>query len=325
MRVPEKFFEALRDAPETHWLAELKEYVSAVYQSRVHGDRDKWEAALNTLPSGKVKECFLDVGPVGCRFDDSFEPVEYDLLEANLRAFHPWRKGPFQIGDLYVDTEWRSDWKWERLKNAIEPLKHHSVLDIGCGSGYHLWRMLGQGAGMVVGLEPVDVYVYQFQCIQHFLGYEDRAAVLGIPFEDFPQDTQFFDTIFSMGVLYHRKSPIEHLEAIRQSLRPGGQVVLETLVIEGDEQAVLMPEKRYAQMRNVWFLPSVKMLIRWMKRLRFVDVELVDLNWTSLEEQRSTDWMRFDSLPNFLDPNDPTKTLEGYPAPLRATVVAKAP
>lgn len=64
-----------------------------------------------------------------------------------------------------------------------------------------------------------------------------------------------FDTVFSMGVLYHRKSPIEFLQQLKSQLRPGGELMLETLVVEGDENTVLMTGDRYAQMRNVWFYP----------------------------------------------------------------------
>ena len=44
---------------------------------------------------------------------------------------------------------------------------------------------------------------------------------------------------------------------------------------------------------------------------------------TSLDEQRRTDWMTSESLAEFLDPNDRSKTIEGYPAPLRAVLTAK--
>ncbi len=43
---------------------------------------------------------------------------------------------------------------------------------------------------------------------------------------------------------------------------------------------------------------------------------------TSTDEQRSTQWMQFHSLAQFLDPQDPDKTIEGYPAPRRAIITA---
>jgi len=140
-----------------------------------------------------------------------------------------------------------------------------------------------------------------------------------------PDNLQAFDTVFSMGVFYHRRSPVDHLYQLRQCLKPGGELVLETLVIEGDEHQVLLPEDRYAQMRNVWFIPSSKAVILWLKRCGFKNIKLVDESYTSLDEQRSTDWMQFHSLEEFLDPEDTKKTIEGYPAPLRALITAEAP
>ena len=56
-----------------------------------------------------------------------------------------------------------------------------------------------------------------------------------------------------MGVLYHRRSPIDHLLELKGCLQTGGELVLETLVIDGGLGEVLVPENRYAKMRNVWF------------------------------------------------------------------------
>jgi tRNA (mo5U34)-methyltransferase len=75
-------------------------------------------------------------------------------------------------------------------------------------------------------------------------------------------------------------------------------------------------------MGNVWFLPSTDTLLGWLRKLGFRDVQLVDVTVTSTAEQRSTDWMRFHSLADFLDPADSSKTIEGYPAPRRATITA---
>jgi tRNA (mo5U34)-methyltransferase len=128
-----------------------------------------------------------------------------------------------------------------------------------------------------------------------------------------------------MGVLYHRRSPMDHLQELKDCLRPGGQLVLETLVIEGGPGETLVPEGRYARMGNVWFLPSPDTLLGWLRKIGFSDPELLDVTVTSTQEQRTTDWMRFHSLENFLDPQDSSRSIEGYPAPCRAIVTARAP
>ena len=128
-----------------------------------------------------------------------------------------------------------------------------------------------------------------------------------------------------MGVLYHRQSPFEHLITLRDSLKQGGELVLETIVIDGGLGEVLVPEGRYAQMRNVWFLPSCETLMSWLRKCWFADVRLIDVTPTTIEEQRSTDWMTFHSLKDFLDGENPQLTVEGHPAPKRAVITAVRP
>jgi tRNA (mo5U34)-methyltransferase len=118
---------------------------------------------------------------------------------------------------------------------------------------------------------------------------------------------------------------MDHLLQICGILRPGGEIVLETLVVEGDENTVFVPEGRYAKMRNVWFLPSTSALEKWLRKLGFKNVRTVNVNKTTIEEQRATDWMRWESLQDYLHPDDPEKSFEGYPAPLRAIILANAP
>jgi tRNA (mo5U34)-methyltransferase len=184
--------------------------------------------------------------------------------------------------------------------------------------------MKGAGASEVIGIDPTPLFVLQFKAIQHYLNI-DTVHVLPLTLEQLPPKLKAFDTTFSMGVLYHRRSPIDHLTDLRDTLVSGGQLVLETLVVEGDEDAVFVPPDRYARMGNVWFLPSPSALMKWISKVGFIDVTLIDVSETTVAEQRSTDWMTFYSLSNFLDSADHNKTVEGHPAPMRAIVTARLP
>ena len=289
-----------------------------------HGDLDKWQAALDALPEITPSTMSLnsDAIKVGCAQD--VDQQTRDLIEQLLHELHPWRKGPFELFGIYIDTEWRSDWKWKRIAPHLQPLKERLILDVGCGNGYYAWRMLGEGAKYVLGIDPTPAYMMQFRVMQKYIQLRN-VHVLPMALEDMPKNMQVFDTVFSMGVLYHRRSPLDHILELRDCLRPGGELVLETLVIEGDERAVLMPQRRYAQMRNVWFIPSCDVLMVWLQRCGFEAVRCVDVTKTTTEEQRTTPWMKFQSLADFLHPNNPDLTQEGLPAPLRATLLARKP
>jgi tRNA (mo5U34)-methyltransferase len=290
-----------------------------------HGDWARWWKAVEGLPTFSGGHVDCADGALGVFPDRPPDTVARRRLLESLEALHPWRKGPYRLGDIRIETEWRSDWKWNRVSAHLQPLHGRLVLDVGCGNGYHCWRMAGAGARLIIGIDPTQRYLAQFLAIRHFLGREWPVYLLPFASEALPHNLQAFDTVFSMGILYHRRSPIDHLLELKGFLRSGGELILETLVIEGPEGSVLVPEGRYAKMRNVWFIPSPATLAVWLKRCGFRNVNTVDVSVTSLEEQRSTDWMRFESLWDFLNPDDRSRTLEGYPAPRRAILTAVKP
>jgi len=318
-----ELYKALECSDASEWLATLADSVERAFNSPRHGELDKWLAMLDNLPD--IKPSSIDLESQ-VRIGETIDCDENarELLEQDLRMLMPWRKGPLSMFGIEINTEWHSDWKWERVQPHIKSLKGKHVLDIGCGNGYYALRSYGQGADLVVGVDPGQKYIMQFYAMKKYFG-NIPVHLLPLGIEDIPPSLKAFDTVFSMGVLYHRRSPLEHLYELRDCLKPGGELVLETLVIEGDVNSVLLPTDRYQQMRNVWFLPSCDALVLWMQRCGFKNVRVVDVTRTSTDEQRATDWMTFDSLEKFLDPTDPTKTIEGYPGPIRAVVLANAP
>lgn len=312
-------YQSLLTSPLAHWLETLPAQIREWDQHGRHGEFDKWCRLLSKLPDTTPSDVNLKNG---VRIGSDADITEYTQaqIQGLMKQFMPWRKGPYHLHGIHIDTEWRSDWKWDRVQPHISDLTDRTVLDVGCGSGYHMWRMLGEGASRVIGIDPTQLFFIQFHAIAHFIR-APHIHFLPLGIEQM-QPLNAFDTVFSMGVLYHRKDPIAFLNQLKHQLRKGGELILETLVVEGDETTVLMAGDRYAQMRNVWFLPSVAALTRWLERVGFTDVRLADVNVTSLEEQRATDWMTSQSLQDFLDPEDISKTIEGYPAPQRAVLVA---
>ena len=286
-----------------------------------HGDLGRWQGGFDALPDiiPSIVDFNASAVKIGSATDTTMSHAE---IETALKQMHPWRKGPFEIFGVHIDTEWHSDWKWDRLKDHISPLAGRTILDVGCGSGYHLWRMLADDAKLIIGIDPTPLFSMHFATIKRYVA-DTPAFILPVGIEDMPEKMLCFDTVFSMGILYHRKSPIDHLIELKELLNDGGELVLDTLVIEGDESQCLMPHGRYAKMRNVWFIPSVAMLKLWLKRAGYKTVQVIDISPTTVKEQRPTEWMTFESLPHFLDPVDANLTIEGYPAPIRAVVTAK--
>ena len=315
--------EGLAHAPLGAALPGFQQALVAAQTRAANGDAETLEAALVSMPGFQASTHSFRTPAVGIGTADELTPQARDSLREALLALHPWRKGPFDLFGITIDSEWRSDLKWSRVEGAIAPLTGRRVLDVGCGNGYYAWRMLGAGASFVLGVDPAVRCLAQFRACKRFM---PAAPVLLLPLgsEDLPSETHCFDTVFSMGVLYHRRDPVAHLRELRSQLRAGGELVLETLYVEDGEGAMLTPGGRYAKMRNVWSIPRCDTLLEWVQKAGFDAPRVVNTCVTTTSEQRRTDWMRFESLEDFLDPADPSRTVEGHPAPRRTIVIATA-
>lgn len=304
------------------WRTPLRKVLAERLRDGVHGQLQDWNNVLQKLPqlaTGRsvLNETAIRIAAAGSD-SDTIATLRELLLELS-----PWRKGPFHLCGVDIDSEWRSDIKWSRISPAISALDGRLVLDVGCGNGYYALRMRGQGARFVLGIDPTLLYVAQFQAVQRYIR-EPAVQVLPLRLADLPLRNCAFDTVFSMGVLYHQRDPLEHLRQLHGSLRAGGELVLETLILPGDRIAATTPPDRYARMRNVWLLPTLPRLVAWLSESGFSEPRLVDISVTTGDEQRSTEWMPFESLLQALDPANPDLTVEGWPRPRRAVLVSHA-
>ena len=304
------------------WALSVKTKAVEYFSTVNHGDYAGWCDAIQSLPEVSALSSDMTDDAITLMCEEGLSNTDKKSLTRSLKALMPWRKGPFQLFDVYLDAEWRSNLKWDRLQERITPLEGRSVLDIGCGNGYYGWRMLGAGASLVVGVDPTLKFAMQFQALKYYL---PELPFYFLPFtvQDLSPEGAAFDTVFSMGVIYHRRDPVEHCQQLMKFLKSGGELILETLIVDDAED--LVPEGRYAKMNNVWCVPTTDTLLSWLKQAGFENAHLIDICKTTIEEQRRTEWMTFESLDDFLDPDDGSKTLEGYPAPVRAIVIAEKP
>ena len=313
------FYQQIATTNLSDWLETLPLQLKE-WETQTHGDYAKWSKIVDFLPDLHADEIDLKSAVKSDR-TSPLSGGEKQRIIHHLKQLMPWRKGPYHLFGIHIDCEWRSDFKWDRVLPHLAPLQGRTILDVGCGSGYHMWRMVGEGAKMVVGIDPTELFLCQFEAVRKLLNNDRRANLIPLGIEQM-QPLAAFDTVFSMGVLYHRKSPLDHLSQLKNQLVKGGELVLETLVVDGDVNTVLVPADRYAKMKNVYFIPSVAALINWLEKVGFTNVRCVDVATSTLEEQRKTDWLENESLIDFLDPNDHSKTIEGYQAPKRAVILA---
>ena len=313
------FYQQIATTNLSDWLETLPLQLKE-WETQTHGDYAKWSKIVDFLPDLHADEIDLKSAVKSDRTSPLSEGEKQRIIH-HLKQLMPWRKGPYHLFGIHVDCEWRSDFKWDRVLPHLAPLQGRTILDVGCGSGYHMWRMVGEGAKIVVGIDPTELFLCQFEAVRKLLNNDRRANLIPLGIEQM-QPLAAFDTVFSMGVLYHRKSPLDHLSQLKNQLVKGGELVLETLVVDGDVNTVLVPADRYAKMKNIYFIPSVTALINWLEKVGFTNVRCVDVATITLEEQRKTDWLENESLIDFLDPNDHSKTIEGYQAPKRAVILA---
>lgn len=303
----------------SHWEAPLTQQLDELWATLKDGNLPRLLSYIEALPDLPVSNVSME--DVVSIEGSTSENVE---LIAELENLMPWRKGPFQFFGTHIDSEWQCNLKWNRVAKHIGDITGHHILDVGSGNGYYGWRMKAAGAATVAGIDPSWLSVVQHLAVNKYI-QDPTHTVLPFTMESLTPNLEAFDTVFSMGVLYHRRSPLDHLFELRGALQPGGQLVLETIVIEGDDGESLVPIGRYARMNNVWFLPSAKTLASWLEKMGFENIRIVDETETTAEEQRKTDWKPGQSLADYLDPNDPSKTIEGHPAPIRAILIADKP
>lgn len=309
----------------TPFVSELDKLISEQKEifKNPKGNPLKYTLALNSLPFIEPSICQLDSDRVAVKSELSISDRTAMELKSNLMELAPWRKGPFDLFGVKIDSEWQSWIKWNRFIDKIEPLENRKILDIGSSNGYYMFRMAAHNPKMVLGVEPQHAFYFQYLALQKYLNIENIFC-LPIAFDDLPKLTNYFNTVFCMGVIYHRRSPLDMLKKINEMMRSGGELIIETLIIESDEHICLFPVDRYAKMRNIFFIPTVKVMESWLKRVGFCNIKTLDISKTDHQEQRKTEWIETESLTDFLDSKNPSKTVEGYPAPVRAIFSAQA-
>ena len=138
-------------------------------------ERQKWLTWKNIVPYQEAIKKLKDYENIELKLGDKVEiqiedlsPQDAEQIKETALLMKPWRKGPFQFNDLFIDSEWQSQIKYNLLEPHFD-LKDKIVGDIGCNNGYYLFRMLSQQPKKLIGFDPSAIYYSQFQFINHFV------------------------------------------------------------------------------------------------------------------------------------------------------------
>ena len=278
---------------------------------------------LQLQEASKIEKSNLEIDygdwfSVGKKEDLTSE--EFEVIEKTAKKLIPWRKGPFKIFGLEIDSEWQSNIKYNLIRPHFN-LKDKVVADIGCNNGYYMFRMLEDKPKRLIGFDPSPLTLHQFEFVNHFVKSDIIYEMLGVEHLEFYNHK--FDFIFMLGVLYHRPDPVGTLKSLARGLNSKGEILIDTFMIDGEEELCLTPNKRYSKIPNIYFIPTIPALKNWLERAGFEDIEVLATTVTTSDEQRKTEWSFDQSLEDFLDENDKTKTVEGYPAPKRVYIKAR--
>jgi tRNA (mo5U34)-methyltransferase len=292
----------------------------------IRSERERWLGWKNIAPLRerlrnlpKIEELFVEIGDI-VKIEGDIDKRDREFIKSVALELKPWRKGPFELFGTFIDSEWQSFIKYNLLKEHID-LSDRLVADVGCNNGYYMFRFLEQKPKKIVGFDPSPLFKTQFDFINHFIKSDIIYELLGIEHLEFYEEK--FDTIFCLGVLYHRSDPISSLKSLKKALNHKGEVILDTFMIDGEEEVALTPKNRYSKIPNIYFIPTIPALENWCERAGFSEVEILEVKKTDLFEQRKTEWIDGESLDNFLDKDDRNYTVEGYPAPKRVYIRAK--
>lgn len=248
---------------------------------------------------------------------------QHEKLKRAVELLIPWRKGPFSLFGLEIDSEWRSNLKWDRVHPVLGNLAGKKLADVGCGNGYYMFRALSLNPECVIGFDPSESFYFAFNLVQSFIR-DKRLSYELLGAEHVSLFPNFFDVVLCMGVLYHHRDPLKLLHSMREGIKPGGKIIVESICIPGKEPVSLTPEGRYAGMKNVYFVPTIPALVNWLKKTGFEGVEVCSDIEMTVDEQRSTKFAPFRSYGDVVDREDRTKTVEGYPVPRRVIVSANS-
>ena len=186
---------------------------------RKHGTHRQWLDILKALPNINTKYLDYSGNQIVIGRPNEINATEIKILENELFKLNPWRKGPFNIFGLEIDSEWRSEKKWERIKNYLPNNKGMRIGDLGCSNGYYAYKLLGLSPELIIGMDKTALFIIQFLSTKFYTKQIQELLILPCSAEEFSQENFDFDLILSMGILYHVKNPESHINTLNKLIK----------------------------------------------------------------------------------------------------------
>ena len=216
------FYQLIAKSPLSHWLETLPAQVAAWQRDALHGKFREWERAVEFLP--ELTPWRLDLlHSVTAESETPLSEGHQRRIENLLKNLMPWRKGPYSLYGINIDTEWRSDWKWERVLPHLSDLTGRTILDVGCGSGALTIACAKRNPqGSMLG---VDRWGHEYASYNKPLCERNAAAegTNNVSFArgdalklDFPDES--FDAVTS-NYVYHNVTGADKQELLLETLR----------------------------------------------------------------------------------------------------------
>ncbi|MEK4348167.1 class I SAM-dependent methyltransferase [Paenibacillus sp. FSL P4-0184] len=129
--------------------------------------------------------------------------------------FSAYKQMPRSIGGLEAAGEWHV------LQPLIPDLHNKSVLDLGCGLGWHCLYAREQQASSVVGVDISE------KMLQEAREKTDDPAIsyIQMPIEDIEFASEQFDVVISSLALHYVKSFEAICRKVHTYLKPGGSFI----------------------------------------------------------------------------------------------------
>lgn len=131
---------------------------------------------------------------------------------------------------------------WPQLISFLKTQKIHTILDLGCGTGFHMLELAKQGfrvTGFDLSKKAINIAKKRFNKKSIEADFK-----VGSMHEKFPFPNDYFDSILSLRTINHAtKKELKYtISEMYRVIRPGGYLFLTTIKIPGRKK-ILGPTK----------------------------------------------------------------------------------